>query len=355
MEEKKKLFKSSFTKDLKKFGFEFDINDPKCVILGEGSFGIVGLYKNQNNKYKAIKIINIAEYIEKYNDYDIIKREQEIIHIINNLISKKICPKGKKYIVQYKIVYSKKKKWGFSNFIYFISDYYGIDLRNYCNNNKINIQFIKNIGKQIIEGLTCLMDMGVVLYDLKPENILINKKKKIKLIDYGGSGYSCNENIVSECRFKNSIKITCKNKITKNKNKKKYYTCKKTPFIYTGNYVDPNEMNNNKTPFNVDLWSLGIIFLELNEIIHNNQNFETERKNLLTKKSWKKNGIPTQKKIYEYLDKINIENQLKEIIQKLLIIDNKKRISVENLLKCGFFLTKNKNKKKIKKNKTFKK
>ena len=179
MDGRKKFSYSPFTKELKKMGFYFDLKDPKCVILGEGSFGIVGLYKNKNNKYKAIKIINVVEYIRKYNDYDIIKREQEIIHVINNLLSKKLCSGGEKFLVKYKIMHGKKKLWGMPKFVYLISDYYGIDLSNYYYNRKVNIQFIQNIGKQIIEGLKCLMDIGIVLYDLKPENILINKKKKL--------------------------------------------------------------------------------------------------------------------------------------------------------------------------------
>ena len=58
--------KSSFSNDLKKLGYYFDLKDPKCTILGEGSFGKVGLYKNKLNKYKAIKIIDIANYIEHF-------------------------------------------------------------------------------------------------------------------------------------------------------------------------------------------------------------------------------------------------------------------------------------------------
>lgn len=341
MEIRKKFSKSSFTKELKKLGYFFHINDKKCIILGEGSFGKVGLFKNKLNKYKAIKIINIADYIKKYQDIDIIKREQEIIKIINNLLSKKICTIGKKFIVQYRIIHGIKKKWGIPNYIYLVSDYYGIDLREYYYKNVVDIHFIKNIGKQIIEGLKCLMDLGIVLYDLKPENILINNKKRIKLIDYGGAGYSCNNNIISNCKLVKSVMVSCKNKINKKKiNKKK--TCKKRPFIYTGNYVDPIEVTNEKTPYNVDLWSLGIIFLEINEYIQQNlhkKNFKKERKGLLTKKSWKENGVPTQKKINQYLDKINIDQELKTIIKKLLIIDTRNRINIDNLLDNPFFLS----------------
>lgn len=346
MEEKKIFANSQFSKELKKLGYHFDLKDSKCKILGEGSFGKVGFYKKNKKTYRAIKIINVLSYIQKYNEIDTIKREQEIIEIINNLSKIKECKGKDKYLLKYKVLFSKSlfnKK--IPKYIFLVSNKHGIDLREYYYQNyyEIDLNFIKHIGLQMINAIECLMNIGIVLYDLKPENILINKKKNIKLIDYGGSGYSCNPKIESKCKvdLKNNIKITCNNKIGRNKMKTiKKKKCRKNPFIYTSDYVNPVEITHEKVPLNSDLWSFGIILLEINEIIQKRDNhkvYKDERKKLLSKKSWKNTGLPSQQEIYNFLKNINMDYNLRNLLNKILVINNDKRIDIKIIKKHPFF------------------
>merc|ERR1711907_704683 len=107
MEEKTNFAKSLFSKELKKLGYNFDLEDSKCKILGEGSFGKVGFYRKNKNTYKAIKIIDVLSYVQKYQEFNSIKREQEVIEIINNLSKIKECKGKDKFLLKYKVLFSK--------------------------------------------------------------------------------------------------------------------------------------------------------------------------------------------------------------------------------------------------------
>jgi len=53
-------------------------------------------------------------------------------------------------------------------------------------NNKIPMDKIKEVTRNVLKGLIYLHENGIIHRDLKPENILINEEQEIlKLVDFG--------------------------------------------------------------------------------------------------------------------------------------------------------------------------
>ena len=73
--------------------------------------------------------------------------------------------------------------------MYLIFEYMDYDLKNfiesYENNEVIPISLIKEILKQILNGLAYIHLEGILHRDLKPQNLLIEKSGIIKLADFG--------------------------------------------------------------------------------------------------------------------------------------------------------------------------
>lgn len=82
-----------------------------------------------------------------------------------------------------------------SDKMYLIFEYVDSDLKNFINKNfknngKIPIKLVKEIMKQILEGIDYIHLEGILHRDLKPQNILINydensEELNIKIADFG--------------------------------------------------------------------------------------------------------------------------------------------------------------------------
>jgi len=64
----------------------------------------------------------------------------------------------------------------------------------------IPINSVKNIMKQILEGLCFIHENGWIHRDIKPSNILLNEDQSVRIIDFGLSR-SLSGNPLSPCRF----------------------------------------------------------------------------------------------------------------------------------------------------------
>lgn len=152
--------------------------------LGEGSFGKVKLGINLKSKLKyAIKIIN-KEDLSK-SKLENIKIEIEIMKICQH-------PNIVKFEDHYEDI----------NNIYIVCEYLrGGNLSSYLINQGylLTENQIKEIAKQIGQGLTYLHNKGIIHRDIKPDNIIICNKNKhpvFKIIDFGLSKISgCNEKV----------------------------------------------------------------------------------------------------------------------------------------------------------------
>ena len=245
----------------------------KCIGSGASS----DVYKCLiDNKIYAAKKINMS-----HSDYNLILEE---IIINYNLNTKRIVKTKGIYILD--------------NDIYIIMEYliYG-DLFDYIVNNRLSLENKIKLFKSITLAVKDLHHNNIIHGDLKPENLAYyydiqkyntNHKKYIKILD-----------------FNLSVKSYHDDKLTEG-------------WIGTYGYSSP-EQHKYKICKNSDVYSLGVIFLEI----------------LLDKSIWDRNSENNyqkcRKQIIYHLKESKIYPNLYKIIKKCLSPDPKNRMSSENL------------------------
>lgn len=307
----------------------------KIKEVGKGSYGIV--YKA---RYKGPEGFNIPEIVALKK----IKTEHEeegfpISALREIRILKRFNHKNILDILE--VVVSEPK--GGKQDAYMVFEYMDHDLATLiCNNIKYELPQIKYIFHELIEGLDCLHKNNVIHRDLKPGNILLNNKGEVKIGDFGLSRF-----------YNNSPNI-----------KNKEYT----NYVITINYRAPELALGTKIySTEVDIWSMGCIFLEIltGEMvfyIEKGYTKETE-KNVLFSTICKKCGTPTEEtwpgisqypnykdlmnwiKNKKYENKIqkkyypNIDDVTFDLIRRMLILNPKERITLEQIKNHPFFTT----------------
>jgi len=207
-----------------------------------------------------------------------------------------------------------------------------------------NISQFKYLFKELVKGINYINNKGIIHSDIKPENILIEYTQNsnsfyitsIKIIDYG-SAFLFNE--ISSSNTSNTPEYLC-------------------PEITTGNKQFIQDLtNSNKYISAVDIWSLGITFLEMCLCCPIWMNFKT--KIIINKKIVYSSGIfgcrmrdankiyHKQIEVFKNLTKI-LKNSLLYMFQKedrdnfidllgkMLNIDYTKRINTEEIMKHPF-------------------
>ena len=207
-----------------------------------------------------------------------------------------------------------------------------------------NISQFKYLFKELVKGINYINNKGIIHSDIKPENILIEYTKSlnsfyitsIKIIDYG-SAFLFNE--ISSSTTSNTPEYLC-------------------PEITTGNKNFIKDLTNNNKYINaVDIWSLGITFLEMCLCCPIWMNFKS--KIIINKKIVYSSGIfgcrmrdsnkiyHKQIEVYKNLNKI-LKNSLLYMFQKqdkdnfidllgkMLNIDYTKRINTEEIFNHPF-------------------
>ncbi|KAH7648748.1 hypothetical protein FG379_002218 [Cryptosporidium bovis] len=227
-------------------------------ILGQGAYGVVYKAVNINEKYNAknenINTNNINEnnFAIKVFDKDLSKKgiHPSILREIG--ILKELSSHNFNGIIKLIDVIFENER------IYAIYEYGGSSLQNFfedkCNKNIINLQFGINVFFQIVNSVKFLHNLGIVHRDLKPENILLDNNNgkyfNIKIADFGLARSIRNH---SHTNYTSDV-VTI------------YY---KSPELldYSNNY------NSFIIPFAIDYWSIGVIALELFNIIINQVEF----------------------------------------------------------------------------------
>ena len=144
-------------------------------ILGKGTFSKVKLGINKITKEKvAIKIID-KQFTLNQNNFDRIKREISIL-------------KKSYHINIIKMLDIKEDP----NNYYFIMEYCqnGELFLHIVNNKRLDEKQASFYFFQLINGLNYLHANKIIHRDLKPENLLLTKRKLLKIIDFGLSNYS---------------------------------------------------------------------------------------------------------------------------------------------------------------------
>ena len=209
------------------------------------------------------------------------------------------------------------------------------------------ISQFKFLLKSLLSALNRINKMGIIHSDIKPENILIEYSgsslennfeiKAIKIIDYGSAFFINNTSNISS----NTPEYLC-------------------PEITIGNKKFLKELKNNNMKYIncIDIWSLGITFLELclccpawmsykakviinGKIYHPNGLFGCRGRdaNKIYQKQVEmcKNINKKLKNSMLYLFEANDRNNFVDLIKKMLELDYKKRINCQDAINHPFF------------------
>ena len=252
--------------------------------LGIGSYAEVklGIHKITKKKY-AIKIYdkNLIDDEEKKNS---IKNEIFILKQLNNENIMKL----------YDVINTKKHLYLFLEYIN------GISLLEYIQkseNKRIEEKICKKIFYQIVKAISYCQNKNICHRDIKLENILIINDNNIKLIDFGFA-IKCNRNDFQEF------------------------------FCGTLYYMPPEIVNKQKyIPFYSDIWSLGVL---LYAMLYGKFPFKSKKEEELFELINKaKLVFPTN---------VNISDEAKNLLMKIIVIKPSKRLSLENILNDPWFI-----------------
>ena len=247
-------------------------------VIGKGSFSLV--YKAnhvETNDIFAIKVVSTKNLSLKI--IDSLENEIKIMLKINhdNIVRLHETIKTK-------------------NHICLIMDYCHEDLNKYIKRNgRLSEKQTKNFITQISCGLYFLNKLNLIHRDLKPHNILISESGNIKIADFG---------FVKEYDSYNMLDTLCGSPI----------------------YMAPEILQHKKYDGKVDLWSLGVI---LYEMVTNELPFKATNHIELLK------VIETRK--FKIEKHIVISKDCYSLLESLLVVNPKNRISFENFFKHSFF------------------
>ena len=250
--------------------------------LGEGTFGKVklGIYIPTNEKV-AIKIIEKDKMTDK-DDVVRLKREFDMLSKFNhpNVI---LVTEIFESVDSYYSVMEYCEKGELFNYI--------VDKKRLSENESSFFYY------QIIQGLEYIHSLGIVHRDLKPENLLLSKEHLLKIIDFGLSNYF-------QKGQKELLSTPCGS------------PCYASPEMVAGQKYDGMK---------IDVWSTGIILFAM---LCGYLPFEDKNNEKLFDKI-------LECKI-EYPEFISEDS--KDLMNKILVVDPEKRITIEGIKKHKYYL-----------------
>ena len=290
--------------------------------LGKGTFSVVKLGEHVETKQKvAIKILD-KEKIKTKEDLVRIQREIKILSMLEH----------PNIIKTYKISETPKK-------YYIIMEYCeGGELFDYIvEKERLDESEASIFFYQLINALEYIHSKGIAHRDLKPENLLLSQKKKsIKIIDFGLSNFFENGN--------NCLETPCGS------------PSYASPEIIKGEMYDG---------FKIDVWASGIIlFAMLCGYLPFDDDEEEEKEEQDDKKYFSQSNINKEEKsednevLFQKIleGKIDFPDYLSDmaidLIKKMLVVNPDDRIEINDIKKHKFYLTGKKNYLLYQKNKT---
>ena len=267
--------------------------------IGKGSYGKIYLaFDKKLEKKVALKIIN-------KNFLDILNKTEEAF-IEQYML--KFCYENKNIINLLGCFTTKEK-------LIFVLDYYkNGNFEDYLKNIQtenglLSYETAKFYLAEILNILKYLQKNNISHLDLKPNNFLLDSRLHLKLIDF------------STAKIQNK-KFNLKTKKFELNQEKKINL---NNFIGTPQYCSPEILNNNvQNFFTCDIWSFGIIMYEL---FHNKTPFDNYNLNKM---------IENIKKGEFFLNE-KLPNEIKDLIKKCLIVDQNKRITLNEIFIHPFF------------------
>ena len=298
----------------------FKSEDFEIISLsGKGAYGTVlkaTLKSDPSNKLYAIKVMDIKalsrikKLYQAYLECDILSQIDNpyIVDIIGSFIEH-----GKIYIVMEYL-----SKGDFSDFIRL--------------NFPMKIINIKFYTAEIVNFLEYIQSKKIVHRDLKPENIMMNEKWHIQVIDFGTARilgkYFDKENMEfkdDDTFYDISETDDLKgNKIAINDDDDDFDDeIQKKPerrgmtFVGTAEYVSPEVLGDKPAEFGADIWALGIMIYQM---FYGKTPFKERTNYLIFRK------IEQLKIDFDEDDKIQIPEEAKDLISKILVKDPSKRL-----------------------------
>ncbi|CAH2089540.1 unnamed protein product [Euphydryas editha] len=312
------------------------------ALLGKGVFAnVVKAQDSKTSGEVAIKIVRNNELMYKTG-----LKEVDVLKLINEA-----DPENKYHCVKF-----------FSNFMHkghlcLVLEPLHMDLRSiikkYGKNHGINMKALISYSRQLLLSLRLLKKVGIVHADIKPDNILVNEKKNIlKLCDFG-SATKVNDNeptpylvsrfyrapeIILGIGYKHSVDV--------------WSTACTIYEMSTGKILFTGSSNNKMLKCFMDL--KGKIPSRIlrkgkfkDQHFNYNNNFLLHKKDEFTgrDKVVEVNNITTSRDLYKELKKCSQNPtsseekkmaQLKDLLEKMLILDPNQRLSVTNCLKHPF-------------------
>ena len=263
-------------------------------LIYNGEFSEIYKIKNINDEEKALKIINknaINKILNNNNNSSLIINQIDLDKYIEEKIYlMKEISSGTEYSIKINS-YS-----NINNNYHIEMEFCELNLRQYFNKRKkeigLDINEIKEIFKKLNNVLIKMDEKKIFHGDIKPEHILIKEK---------------NENIIIP-KFTDYFSF--------NSLSKKYN-------LYNAPEIISNENQNNEINIKADLWSIGLIMYELH---FNKKPFKTIDEILEIIKNEKE------------LDLSKADNEdFNELIENLLIINNKDRLSFTEYINHDFW------------------
>ena len=250
--------------------------------LGKGTFGKVnlGIYIPTQEKV-AIKILEKSRIVEK-DDEIRVKREFEMLTLFSH-----------PNVILVAEIFEKEGRF------YSVMEYCeGGELFNYIVKNRRLLQDeAAFFYYQLINGLEYLHSLGIVHRDLKPENLLLTKDHILKIIDFGLSNYFYGEQ-------KGLLTTPCGS------------PCYASPEMVAGKKYDG---------YKIDIWSTGII---LYAMLCGYLPFEDRDNDSLFEKI-----LECKLDFPKYIPKLG-----KNLIEKILVKNPNKRITISEIKKDPFYL-----------------
>ena len=250
--------------------------------LGEGTFGKVklGIYLPNNEKV-AIKVLEKDRMTDK-DDQIRVKREFDMLSKFNH----------PNVILVTEIFESVDS-------FYSVMEYCeGGELFNYIVDKKrLSEKETAFYYFQIINGLEYIHSLGIVHRDLKPENLLLTKEHLLKIIDFGLSNYF----VENETKL---LATPCGS------------PCYASPEMIAGKKYDGVK---------IDIWATGIILFAM---LCGYLPFEDKNNEVLFDKI-----LECKIEFPNYLSE-----ESKDLINKILVVDPAKRITIPQIKKHSFYL-----------------
>lgn len=248
-----------------------EVNDPKLLILGKGSYGEVKLYQHITTKVLyAVKIIN-KEFIKKHSNINILLRE---ISVHKSL--------------QHPNIIQLVKHFEDSEKVYIVLEYAknGSLFRVIRKEKGLSESRSWHYFTETCLGIKHLHDNEIIHRDLKPENILIDYYDHVKICDFGW------------CVKSTEVRTT---------------------FCGTLDYMAPEMLLNEGHSYPVDLWALGILLYELlhGYAPYNAKKDSEKRQQIIANEISFAPGVPTL---------------AKSLILKLLKSSPKERLTMDKVL-----------------------